>query len=122
VSRPDRPDSGDLRNRRSQVRILTGALQGSEEGVHSQGLHPCCAPREYLARKVVSDSCRFFGDVSCGRPKASAWSRRLARIRDRVEARERQQVGHEFTGSTRRQFGLRWWLNRLLGAEAVLFP
>jgi hypothetical protein len=50
-----------LRNRRSEVRILSGALPLSADRVHLQGLRCWRALHEFAARKLVSDSGRFSG-------------------------------------------------------------
>ena len=56
------PWSVDLRNRRSEVRILSGALPDSEDRVHVQGLRPLEAGQGFVARKLVSDFRRLSGD------------------------------------------------------------
>src|SRR5215212_9459368 len=54
--------SVDLRNRRSQARILSGALPDSEAHAHVQGLRALRPGLAFVARKLVSDSRRFSGD------------------------------------------------------------
>jgi hypothetical protein len=51
-----------LRNRRSQVRILSGALLDSADRDHLQVLRPWALRSRFVARKLVSDFGRFSGD------------------------------------------------------------
>jgi hypothetical protein len=53
-----------LRNRRSEVRILSGALPDQENRGHLQGFVPSAHDRLFVARKLVSDSGRFSGALS----------------------------------------------------------
>jgi hypothetical protein len=55
-SRPTRHPPTLLRNRRSQVRILSGALFGWADREHLQELRAWCVAREFVAWKPVSDS------------------------------------------------------------------
>jgi Phage integrase family len=55
--------SRELRNRRSEVRILSGALPDSADHAHLQRLRYRRAEAEFVARKLVSDSGRFSGDI-----------------------------------------------------------
>ena len=56
------PQSRGLRNRRSEVRILSGALHDSADRAPLQGLRSWRSRSGYVAQKLVSDSGRVSGE------------------------------------------------------------
>jgi hypothetical protein len=64
ASARDRCGRVGLRNRRSEVRILSGALPDSADRAHLQGLRSWRSRGELVIRKFVSDSGRFLATLA----------------------------------------------------------